>query len=73
MGLIGKMETLAIPELGEFDKASVVKEGRGFSDGQLLVQAYDQAIENYFLTWHYHSEFLILGYGAYLFLQRRRD
>jgi pyruvate,water dikinase len=66
MGLIRKMEALEIPELGEFDKASVVKEGRGFSDGQLLVQTYDQAIENYFLMWQYHSEFLILGYGAYL-------
>jgi pyruvate,water dikinase len=66
MGLIRGMEALAIPQLGEFDSASVVKEGRGFSEGQLLVQAYDQAIENYFLMWQYHSEFLILGYGAYL-------
>jgi pyruvate,water dikinase len=66
MGLIRGMEAIEVPELGEFDKASVVKEGRGFSEGQLLVQAYDQAIENYFMMWQYHSEFLILGYGAYL-------
>lgn len=66
MNLIRSMETLRVPQLGEFDTASVVKDGRGFSDGQLIVQAYDTAIENYFLMWQYHSEFLILGYGAYL-------
>jgi len=66
MTLIQGMEAIKVPLLGEFDDAAVVKAGRGFSDGQLLLRAYDQAIEDYFMMWQYHSEFLILGYGAYL-------
>jgi pyruvate,water dikinase len=66
MTLIRTMEAVEIPALDEFDRTSSVKEGRGFSDVHLLVQAYDKVIEDYFLMWQYHSEFLILGYGAYL-------
>lgn len=65
-GLIRRMETLEVPRLDEFDDVAAVKDGRGYSSAQLLLEAYDRAIEDYFKMWQYHSEFLILGYGAYL-------
>jgi pyruvate,water dikinase len=65
-GLIAQMEAIKVPPLGEFDDVAAVKDGRGYSEGQMLLSAYDGAIEDYFKMWQYHSEFLILGYGAYL-------
>jgi pyruvate,water dikinase len=64
--LIERMAAIPVPRLDEFDDAEAVLGGRGYSEGQLLLSSYDRAIEDYFMMWQYHSEFLILGYGAYL-------
>jgi len=64
--LIAEMDAIAVPELNEFDKTATVLSGRGYSDGQVLLGAYDTAIDRYFMMWQYHFEFLVLGYGAYL-------
>lgn len=64
--LIATMAAIEVPGLHEFDDAESVLGGRGYSDGALLLKSYDKALEDYFMMWQYHSEFLILGYGAYL-------
>ncbi|MGR9276211.1 PEP-utilizing enzyme [Rhizobium leguminosarum] len=64
--LIETMGKIEVPAFDEFDDVESVLGGRGYSDGALLLKSYDKAIEGYFMMWQYHSEFLILGYGAYL-------
>jgi pyruvate, water dikinase len=64
--LIAEMDAIKVPELNEFDAVDSVLSGRGYSDAQLLLSAYDTAIDRYFMMWQYHFEFLVLGYGAYL-------
>lgn len=66
MALIKRVDAITVPRLDELDNADDVKSGRGYSNAQLLLTAYDQTIEDYFMMWQYHSEFLVLGYGAYL-------
>jgi pyruvate, water dikinase len=64
--LIGDLKDLEVPALLRLEDAAVVTEGRGYSSGHTLLQAYDRVIENMFLAWQYHFEMLNLGYAAYL-------
>ena len=57
---------LEVPDLREFEDEIVVFEGRGFGSSHLLLLAYDRLLEGLDRMFHYHFEFLNLGYGAYL-------
>ncbi|HMK23146.1 MAG TPA: hypothetical protein VK466_12495, partial [Terriglobales bacterium] len=66
MGLIREAENFAKPELPEFEPLAHVHAGRGIASNHYLLDTYQKALEGYFRMWHYHFEFLLLGYGAYL-------
>src|SRR5215468_9481243 len=66
MNLIREAEKLAKPELPEFEPLQHVLAGRGIASNHYLLDTYQKTIEGYFRMWHYHFEFLLLGYGAYM-------
>ena len=64
--LIADTEAIAVPALPEFENEAVVRDATGIAQNQGVLEGYHRALENYYKMWHYHFEFLILGYGAYL-------
>jgi len=72
--LIGELEGIEVPELGEVDDELVVTEARGFASNHLVRERYHRCIDLFSKMWNYHTEFLMLGYGAYVvffeFLQK---
>jgi pyruvate,water dikinase len=66
MALIHEAEALAKPVLPEFEPLEHVHAGRGIASNHYLLDVYQKTLEGYFRMWHYHFEFLLLGYGAYL-------
>lgn len=65
-GVITRMKALSFPPLGELDPIEVVTEGRGRSTSWDIIANYHQLIDEFFLVWQYHFEFLNLGYGGYI-------
>ena len=55
-----------MPRLGELDDLSVVLESRGYASNHLLRENFHRCIDLYSKMWHHHTEFLMLGYGAYV-------
>ncbi len=72
--LISELEEIEVPELGEVDDELVVTEARGFASNHLVRERYHRCIDLFSKMWNYHTEFLMLGYGAYVvffdFLQK---
>lgn len=66
MALIREAESLAKPELPEFEPLQHVHAGRGIASNHYLLDIFQKTLEGYFRMWHHHFEFLLLGYGAYL-------
>lgn len=64
--LIAELEAIKVPSLPEFDDIEVVKEARGVGQNHYVREAFNRCIEGFSKMWHYHFEFLMLGYGAYL-------
>jgi pyruvate, water dikinase len=64
--LIRATEAIPVPQLPEFEDEAVVRQATGVAQNQGVLEGYHRALENYYLMWHHHFEFLILGYGAYL-------
>ncbi len=64
--LIERIETLEIPTLGEVDDEAVVSEGRGVASNHYVRENYHECIHLFSRMWHHHTEFLMLGYGAYV-------
>jgi len=64
--VIAEMRAIEIPHLPGIEDASVVTDARGYSTGHTLLTAYNRIVNNVLLTYHYHFELLVLGYGAYL-------
>ena len=64
--VIAEMRAIEIPHLPWREDASVVTGARGYSTGHTLLTAYNRIVDNVLLTYHYHFELLVLGYGAYL-------
>ena len=64
--LIADIEAVEVPRLGELDDLSVVLESRGFASNHLLRENFHRCIDLYSKMWHHHTEFLMLGYGAYV-------
>ncbi|MGY1807978.1 PEP-utilizing enzyme [Blastococcus sp. SYSU D00669] len=64
--LIADIEAVEVPRLGDLDDVSVVRESRGFASNHLLRENFHRCIDLYSKMWHHHTEFLMLGYGAYV-------
>lgn len=57
---------IEVPELSEFEALERVTEDRGPTQGNLLLAGYHRLLEAGDQIWTLHSEFLNLGYAAYL-------
>jgi len=72
--LILELEEIEVPELAEFEDERVVTEARGFASNHLVRERFHRCIDLFSKMWNYHTEFLMLGYGAYVvffdFLQK---
>lgn len=64
--LIAEIEAVEVPELRDLDDIEVVTGGRGFATNHLLRENFHRCIDLYSKMWHHHTEFLMLGYGAYV-------
>jgi pyruvate,water dikinase len=66
MALIREAEALPKLALPEFEPLENVHAGRGVASNHYILDTYQKTLEGYYRMWHYHFEFLLLGYGAYL-------
>ena len=66
LALIKEVDSIEVPELGEFDDESAVMEARGIGQNHFAREGYHRCINLFSTMWHHHFEFLMLGYGAYL-------
>ncbi|PRY49724.1 pyruvate,water dikinase [Geodermatophilus tzadiensis] len=64
--LIAEIEAVEVPRLGELDDLEVVTSSRGYASNHLLREEFHRCIDLYSKMWHHHTEFLMLGYGAYV-------
>jgi pyruvate,water dikinase len=55
-----------VPELDDLDPLEVITGGRGFASNHFLRERFHRCIDLYSKMWHHHTEFLMLGYGAYV-------
>ncbi|WP_312179118.1 PEP-utilizing enzyme [Arthrobacter sp.] len=65
-GAIRSVHDLEVPPLSEFEAIERVTANRGPTQGNLLLAAYHRLLEHGDQIWTLHSEFLNLGYAAYL-------
>ncbi|HSZ48515.1 MAG TPA: PEP-utilizing enzyme [Streptosporangiaceae bacterium] len=65
-GLIRQIEAVVVPPLPEFDDAAVVTDSTGVAQNHYVRESFHQCIDLYSKMWHHHTEFLMLGYGAYV-------
>jgi phosphohistidine swiveling domain-containing protein len=64
--LIRQIEAVVVPPLPEFDDAAVVTDSTGVAQNHYVRESFHQCIDLYSTMWHHHTEFLMLGYGAYV-------
>jgi pyruvate,water dikinase len=64
--LIRDMEAIEVPELPELDDLEAVTGARGIAQNHYVRERYHRALDLYSTMWHHHTEFLMLGYGAYV-------
>ncbi len=65
-GLIQEVEAITVPELPEFEDSEVVTGSTGVAQNHYVRENYHRCIDLYSKMWHHHTEFLMLGYGAYV-------
>ncbi|HEY4851706.1 MAG TPA: PEP-utilizing enzyme [Streptosporangiaceae bacterium] len=65
-GLIREIEGITVPQLPELDDAAVVMESTGVAQNHYVRENYHRCLDLYSKMWHHHTEFLMLGYGAYV-------
>jgi pyruvate,water dikinase len=65
-GLIAEIDAIRVPELPELDDAEVVTSAKGIAQNHYVRENYHRCLDLYSKMWHYHTEFLMLGYGAYV-------
>ncbi|MER5787153.1 PEP-utilizing enzyme [Streptomyces sp. NPDC001980] len=65
-GLIDEVQRIEVPRLPEFEDPEVVFQARGVAQNHYVRENYHRLIGLYSKMWHHHSEFLMLGYGAYV-------
>jgi pyruvate, water dikinase len=66
LDLVERMRAIEFPALGEYEPIEVVTEARGRSTAWDVIAGYHQLIDEFFVAWQYHFEFLNLGYGGYI-------
>ncbi|MEV0569087.1 PEP-utilizing enzyme [Dactylosporangium sp. NPDC050588] len=64
--VVDDMRQVSFPPLPELEPMEVVTEARGRSTGWDVIAAYRRLIDDLFLVWQHHFEFLNLGYGGYI-------
>lgn len=64
--LVAGMRTVSFPPLPEYEPLEVVTEARGRATAWEVIADYRQLIDDLFVVWQYHFEFLNLGYGGYI-------
>jgi pyruvate, water dikinase len=64
--LIRQIEEVTVPALDEFEDVAVVMESRGVAQNHYVRENFHKCIDLYSKMWHHHTEFLMLGYGAYV-------
>lgn len=65
-GLIDEVQRIEVPRLPEFEDPQVVFQAKGVAQNHYLRENYHRLIDLYSKMWHHHTEFLMLGYGAYV-------
>jgi pyruvate, water dikinase len=65
-GLISEIESVSVPQLPEIDDADVVTNATGIAQNHYVRENYHRCLDLYSKMWHHHTEFLMLGYGAYV-------
>jgi pyruvate,water dikinase len=64
--LIEEIESIEIPALPELEDIAVVNNSTGVAQNHYVRENYHRCIDLYSKMWHHHTEFLMLGYGAYV-------
>src|SRR5215475_12988575 len=65
-GLISDIESITVPALPEFEDERVVMESTGVAQNHYVRENFHRCLDLYSKMWHHHTEFLMLGYGAYV-------
>ncbi|WP_286247817.1 PEP-utilizing enzyme [Streptomyces graminofaciens] len=65
-GLIDEVQRIEVPQLSEFEDPDVVFQAKGVAQNHYVRENYHRLMDLYSKMWHHHSEFLMLGYGAYV-------
>ena len=65
-GLISEIEAITVPSLPEFEDPAVVMESKGVAQNHYVRENFHRCLDLYSKMWHHHTEFLMLGYGAYV-------
>ncbi len=65
-GLIEQIEQITVPALPELDDADVALSAKGIAQNHYVRENYHRCLDLYSKMWHHHTEFLMLGYGAYV-------
>jgi pyruvate,water dikinase len=63
---IAALKGITIPALGEFEPVENVLAGRGVTEANELLVAFQAILASLDATWNLHSEMLNMGYAAYL-------
>src|SRR5208282_5719009 len=64
--LIDEIAAVRVPELPEFDDLAVVTGSTGVAQNHYVRENYHRCLDLYSKMWNHHTEFLMLGYGAYV-------
>jgi pyruvate,water dikinase len=64
--LIRQIEEITVPALAEFEDASVVMESKGVAQNHYVRENFHKCLDLFSKMWNHHTEFLMLGYGAYV-------
>jgi hypothetical protein len=64
--LIADAQALPTPVLPDYEPLENVHAGKGVASNHTLLTTWHANLEGYFRMWHHHSEFLLLGCGAYM-------
>ncbi|HEX6470670.1 MAG TPA: PEP-utilizing enzyme [Streptosporangiaceae bacterium] len=65
-GLIDEIESIEVPALPDLDDIDVVLNSTGVAQNHYVRENYHRCLDLYSKMWHHHTEFLMLGYGAYV-------
>jgi pyruvate,water dikinase len=64
--LVEDMRSVTFPALPEYEPMEVVTEARGRSTAWEIIAGFRRLIDDLFVVWQHHFEFLNLGYGGYI-------